>query len=151
MFAVSTDFTQILNATPIESGPSVNTKSSSSSSSLSLSSTGRSIRAKFSASGPLLSHTKIIATLAMGSLLFIELIIFEILAWRKNRRREIAAATCAINEGTSSASEDTRPGLLKKSELDAEEARKHELHVEEQRQISAGSSIREMQDGDKKP
>lgn len=110
----------------------------------------RSATATFPASGARksLSPKERTATTAVGSGLFVALIIIGTLAWRKFRKRKIAAATDAIDEGPSSSSEDTQPYLQQKSELDAEEARKHELHAEEQRHELAGSTIFEMQDGD---
>ena len=84
----------------------------------------------------------------MCSGLFVALIVLGTLAWRKYRKRRIAAATDATDKDSSSSSGATQPYLQQKSELDAEEARKHELHAEEQRYESAGSTIHEMQDGD---
>ena len=145
---IATDLIQVQNATLVETGLSVNSTSSSSPL-LSVSSTSRNTTATSptSAARKVMSPKEKTAIDAVGSGLFVALIIIGTLAWRKYRKRRIAAATDAINEGPSSSSEDTQPYLQQKSELDAEEARKHELHAEEQRNELAGIAIHEMQEG----
>lgn len=74
-------------------------------------------------------------------------IILGALTWHRLHKRRIAAAA-AIDKGPSSSPEDAQPYLQQKSELDAEEARKHELHAEELRYELAEDTIHEMQDED---
>lgn len=89
------------------------------------------------------------AGISVSAIVFgLAFIILGTWAWRRYRKQKTAAATAANTKDSSSHTEETQPYLQKKSELEAEEARKYELHAEQLRYELGDNTIHEMQSGD---
>lgn len=158
-----TALSYVNNATPAQTSPSANPTLSSSASTLLSSaiqtfdetatstiatnpivetaSSARAIRNKL--------NPKIkTAITVVSSGLFVALIILGILAWRRYRERKIVAAvTAGNNQNPLSSFEEIQPYLQRKSELEAKEAARHEVHAEELRYELPEDTVHEMDDG----